>query len=265
MTAKQGPMYDSLAGLRNRIRPNARRESNYNGIKDPSPSPLDWKGDGEDHINIWRHAETELGRFLALDSELSVNHKYFGRFGSVETFWYYIQSRERDDRIRSMYGKTLKNFIRKLTREQVTNFRAMIGDTMYQRVLQYPPLLKALKDSTLPFDYYYIDNRNEVGIPIRPNFFKWVLSAMEEIRRAVKEEREPNFTLLMDNRKIGIYDTVLPKKTVKPEESLSTEDLQAEEVSVNSENEDFTFNTVNSTDVVVEHHPIVQDTENTPV
>lgn len=262
MATKQGPMYDSLAGLRNRIRPNTRRENNYNGIKDPSPSPLEWKGDGVDHINIWRRGETELGRFLALDSDLAVNHKYFGRFGSVETFWYYIQSRERDDRIRSMYGKTLKNFIRKLTREQITNFRAMIADTMYQRVLQYPPLFHELKQSTLPFDYYYIDKRSEAGVPIRPNFFKWVLSAMEEIRRAIKEEREPNFTLLMDNRKIGIYDTVLPKKAVKVEEDKKPE-ITGEVDSVISEETSIEVN--NTQDLTEDFHPVAEvQVENTP-
>lgn len=218
MAPKHGSMYDSLAGLRNRIHPKPRREYSNAGMKDPSPSPLEWKGDGVDHINIWIHAETDLGRFLALDSDLPVSHNYFGRFCSVETFWYYIQSQERDDRIRTMFGKTLKGFVRRLNRQHVVNFRAMIADTMYQRIQQYPPLLEAVKNSVLPFDYYHFDNRNEVKIPIRPNFFKWLLAAMEEIRKAVKEEREPNFGFLMDSRKMSIYESVLPKRTEKPED-----------------------------------------------
>ena len=220
MVVKHGSMYDSLAGLRNRIHPKPRRERSNDGMKDPSPSPMEWKGDGIDHINIWIHAETDLGRFLALDSDLPVNHSYFGRFCSVETFWYYIQSEERDDRIRTMFGKTLKSFVRRLNRQHVVNFRAMIADTMYQRIQQYPPLLEAVKNSVLPFDYYRFDNRNEVKIPIRPNFFKWLLSALEEIRKAVKEGREPNFGFLMDSRKMSIYESVLPKRAEKVEETL---------------------------------------------
>lgn len=219
MAVKHGSMYDSLAGLRNRIHPKPRREHSNDGMKDPSPSPLEWKGDGVDHINIWIHAETDLGRCLALDSDLPVNHNYFGRFCSVETFWYYIQSQERDDRIRTMFGKSLKSFVRRLNRQHVVNFRAMIADTMYQRIQQYPPLLEAVKNSVLPFDYYRFDNRNEVKIPIRPNFFKWLLTALEEIRKAIKEEREPNFGFLMDSRKMGIYDSVLPKRAEKVEEA----------------------------------------------
>lgn len=226
--AKHGPMYDSLAGLRNRVRPTEVRKQQYNGIKDPSPSPLEWKGDGEDHINIWIEGQTTLGQYLALDSDLPFTHKYFGRFQSVECFWFYIQSQERDDRLRSMRGQTLKTFSRKLTRHRVTNFQAIIADTMYQRVMAYKKLQDAIRESTLPFDYYYVERSGEIHLPVRPNFFKWIVAAVNEIRKALQGNREPNFSFLMDIKNVNIYKFVLPESVFRKEPVAGAEAVATE-------------------------------------
>lgn len=205
----QGPMQQKLRELRNQV-PKARRDS----IRDPSPSPMLWKGDGEDHINIYDRSETELGAILVHNSKLTFVHNIFGRFYDMESFWHYIQSAERDDRTRTMTGQILKNFAKKLTMTRVKNFRAIIMDANYQRIKQYDPVVQAMKESTLPFDCYYVNE--ETGLRTRPVFFKWLIMGFEEIRRALKEEREPDFGFLLDQPGTGIYEFAIPNLTQAP-------------------------------------------------
>ena len=204
--AKTGTMSHQLQKVKKHLHTSAP-----SGMRDPSPSPMKWKADGEDHINIWDNAATELGRYLSHNSELPFKHNIFGKFSSMENFWHYILSDERDDRLRSMRGTTLRIFSRKLTPTKITNFRAIISDSNYQRIKSYASLSKEVAKSKLPFDSYYT---NENGIRIRPSYFKWLIAGFEEIRKALKEEREPNFAFLLDNPKSEIYQYVIPASPV---------------------------------------------------
>lgn len=188
----------------------------YNKLRDPWPSAMNLIKDGVDHINIWDAAETELGKLLCNNSPLSFVHNILGKFYSIESFWHYIQSEERDDSIRSMYGPALKNFSRRSQSRQVKNFRAVIVDAAYQRIKQYPVLAEAMAESTLPFDCYYID-RNAGGIRVRPNFFKWLILGFEELRTALKEKREPDLKFIMDDQsaEADMYEDIRPTPVVQ--------------------------------------------------
>lgn len=178
-----------------------------NAMRAPATSAMNWVGDGIDHINIWEKADTELGRFLSHGSNNDFNHSQLGRFNNMEALWHYVQSEERDDRIRNMRGRYLKNFSRQLTPLRVSNFKAIIMDSNYQRIRQYEPMVELIVATDLPFDCYYVNHDSKLRI--RPVFFKWLILGFEEIRRALKEKRDPNFTDFMDNGAIGIYDSVL--------------------------------------------------------
>lgn len=181
-----------------------------NGIKDPSPSPMEWIGDGVDHINILRDGNTSLGDFLAHGTRFPFTHNIFGKFSNMESFWYYLQSTERDDRIRVLSGKPLMVFKGKLTFHRVTNFRAIIMDSNWQKIKQYKDVAIVMRDSVLPFDCYRIDSVR--GLRIRPVYFKWLVVGFEEIRKALKEDREPNFDFLLDEEGSGIYDFCITKR-----------------------------------------------------
>lgn len=176
--------------------------------QDPRPSPMNWQGDGIDHINIWGQAETDLGKLLAHGAKVSFKHRIFGRFSCLESFWHWVRSEEHDDRIRTMTGKSLQDFVTMLTRQNVVNFRAIIMDANYQKVKQYPEITAAIVESVLPFDCYYVYKR-ETSIPIRTNFASWVIDGFEEIRTALKEQREPDFTALRDTKDDDMYAHLL--------------------------------------------------------
>jgi hypothetical protein len=211
---KNNTMFQKLSALTSRNNIKTRDD-----INDPSPSPMNWKEDGLDHINIWSNAETELGKVLAHEFPLNFYHSVFGKFCSVESFWFYINSAERDDVIRNMSGKVLKDFSKKLTKIRVLNFRAIIMDSNWQRIQQYPDIVEAIKMNELPYDTYYVNSSNKLRV--RHAYFKWFNKGFEEIVRAIKEDRQPDFSFLLDRQDTGIYDFVLPQqvaKSAKPKE-----------------------------------------------
>lgn len=173
---------------------------------------MHWKEDGGDHINIGVSAFTELGKGLNFGSKISFRHSIFGHFENVECFWHYLRSEDRDDRIRGLTGIALTKFMKNVNKVQHINFRAMILDAHYQRIYQNDFLYNEIIASTLTFDCYHV---NEAGIRIRPSHYKWLIQGLEEIRKALKENREPDYRPFMDNVNVDIYYDVLPNYVKK--------------------------------------------------
>lgn len=194
------------------LRNNRQSGSKKNRMDDSMNLPCaDTVGsDGVDHINIYSKAKTDLGLALALSCPLSFRHSVFGKFKSVESFWFYLRTTERDDRIRTMSGGSLRKFAGKLKQQRVVNFCAIFMDANWQKVKQFPEIENEMRDSVLPFEMYYTYRRVN-GVRIRPTYAHWMISGFEEIRKALKENREPDFRWLMDNKNIGLLDSVLPK------------------------------------------------------
>lgn len=225
---QRGPMSEKLGNLRGSIQTRPRQS-----YRAPYPSADTWIEDGLDHINIYERSKLDLGKALAHGNKLGFNHSIFGSFGNIEAFWHYIQSNERDDRIRQMKGETLKDFARQLTRSKVTNFRAIIIDANYQRIKQYKELVNAMIESELPFDCYYY---NQSDIRQRHQYSIWLIQGFEEIRKALKENREPDLTRFLDVEDSEIYQFVVPaylrnKLKKKEEEQSASSDKPSDDES----------------------------------
>lgn len=158
--------------------------------------------DGVEHINIYQLGKTELGRALSPYTHLPFKHCKFGSFASLEGFWHYIKSDARDDRMRTLYGFKARTVGDTIPAGNTENFKAIVMDANYQKIKSYPALLDAVKESTLPFDMYYL-HHNDDDVRIRVPSAMWVVPGFEEIRRAIKAGVEPDFGFLMNNRKKG--------------------------------------------------------------
>lgn len=172
-------------------------------------SPTDWKGDGVDHINVNNDGLTEIGQMLSHRYEFPFVHSHFGRFKTLEGFEYYIRSLGKNDRFRTLHGERLAAYIKRVDMPElnIPNYRAIKVDALYQRIMQQPELKQMVAESTLPFDFYYVIRTS--GLPVRPPFHLWMSKGLEEIRKAIKENREPDFTFLKTFKKKGIYDAIL--------------------------------------------------------
>ena len=196
-------------------------------VRDPLPNITSMGEDGVDHINIGSGAATQLGRDLSHNARFPLTHSVFGRFDSMQAFWEYIRSEERDDRLRNLYGERLYRMAKRLHPAKVQNFRAIIMDANYQKIVQHPALAKALAESDKPFDCWYRYNRDN-GIQARPGYAHWLIWGFEEIRKALKEEREPNFTELMESRRLGLYGGVVVTAKVIAPAVVKAEEAAAE-------------------------------------
>lgn len=172
--------------------------------------PLEnWKAEGVDHIRIDRDSSDPLGKYLFPEHYCPFRHHIFDRFTSISGFWLYITLQDRNDIVRDMSGMELAQYRKRSAVRDVPQLRAIIADTYWRRLQTSPQIIKRLEESTLPFDVYFLSEG--VGLRIRNRNAPWLVPMFEEIRRAVKEKREPDFDFLKFGRPADIYEDVIPK------------------------------------------------------
>jgi hypothetical protein len=183
--------------------------------------------DGKDHINIWEHGATELGKCLSHDVAIGFVHPVLGKFNSVVGFFNYIRSEEKDDRLRHLSSKVANLHFKSLTPVNVKNFKALVMDANWLKVQQNPALKKALMESELPFDSWYTYKRRD-GVRQRPAIAFWIVPGFNEIRAALKEGREPDWSKirLLPKDVKDLYEPIRPVYA-KPEEKVEEVKPQA--------------------------------------
>lgn len=147
-------------------------------------------GDSVTHINIWYRADTELGRLLSHFSYSPFVHPYYGPFNSMEGFWFYIRSIERDDKLRNLYGAKAKEYGRTLTCQWCPNFREIINIANFYKIEQNEHLKKLVLASTLPFKSYYLFGEGQVLI--HPKEHEWLVQGFEENRKMFQWGMRPH-------------------------------------------------------------------------
>lgn len=145
--------------------------------------------DGVEYINIYLHGKTELGQMLAHFYKSPFLHPYFGSFNSMEGFWHYIKTQEKDDRLRVMTGPEARKLGKTLTRHYIKNFHDVITAANFYKIEQNEKLKKLFVESTLPFDYYYLFGPGQVLV--RPTGGEWLLESFTKIRTMMKEGERP--------------------------------------------------------------------------
>jgi hypothetical protein len=160
----------------------------------PEPPAIDVviapKGDGINYINIWNKGETELGCMLSHFYSASFVHPHYGYFSSMEGFWHYIRTAEKDDSLRNLTGIKAKNHGRTFTQEFVFNFCDIINEANFFKIEQNPKIKELFLKSDLPFEFYYLYGSGPVVI--RPNGWEWLVAGFERTRTLMKAgERLP--------------------------------------------------------------------------
>lgn len=176
-----------------------------------------WKEDGVDHINISRYSKSTLGRLLDFDHARAFDHPILGPFKSINSLWYFIRAKIQNDHIRMLSGAELKDFVYNKCgglKGGIPNFRAVIMHSAWLRLRSFRDYAAKLKECDLALDSY---RRLESGIRVRFEQTPWVVSGYEEIRKALQENREPDFSFLLDKGHLDIYEGVL--KMLVPEGS----------------------------------------------
>lgn len=194
-------------------------------------NPNSWIGDGIDHINIFRSGETALGRCLNLDFARRFNNPTLGHFRSINSAWFYLRAQNRDESIRDMNGSALKKYVNSIggAKELIPNFQALILHIAYLRIKGNKEFTNLILGTTLPFDCY---QPNANGLATRFAHSSWFAEGHDEIRSAIRENREPDFTFAMDRRTVtenvylGAMAILKPKHS---EEEIAAAKLKVEE------------------------------------
>lgn len=185
-----------------------------------------WEADGVDHINISRYGKTPLGKMLDMDHIRNFEHPLLGPFKTMNSLWFFLRARQPNDHIRVLNNPELRGFVFNScggVKSGVPNFRAVVMHAAYLRIKAFKDITRLMIESELPFDSY---KTLQSGIRVRFEHTLWVVNAFEEIRKALKEEREPNFSHLMDRDTQDIYSGVL--KMLNPNgNTLSVEEIKA--------------------------------------
>lgn len=149
-----------------------------------------YKQDGITHINTHTKSNKELGRMLSHYYEAPFVHPYFGRFKCIEGFWYYIRGGCKDDGFRNLDGYRSKQRAQKgakngtYEKRNVPHLKDVLLHANFYKIDQNEDIKKALIESTLPFDHYFVFGPGK--LVIKPNGSDWLVDIFTELREVFR-------------------------------------------------------------------------------
>ena len=148
----------------------------------------DPKEDGKSHINVYSRGATRLGRALSNFSRLAFEHPLYGRFASVEGFWYYAATGFQHDDLREVSGYQAKQLGRSYPRAMIDEetFRHHIRVALDARFHDHPWLRVELAMSTLPLVHYYYWGKEDNPKVVVPSN-KWLMEHLEHSRKRFRD------------------------------------------------------------------------------
>lgn len=156
---------------------------------------LDWASeDGVSHINIEYRAATELGRILDFSHPTGFIHPTYGHFHSMEGFWTWLRSEDRDDRYRHETGVVLRMSRHNRNTVYIENIKDVMIGAMYEKIVQNEGLLKLFKENTLPYDMYFVHKPPTAtgpGVLTRHRMSSILLDVIQHVDALIKNDNFP--------------------------------------------------------------------------
>lgn len=152
-----------------------------------NPDP---KEDGVSHINIYSKGATQIGRMLSNFYRASFQYDSYGKFESVEGFWYYYFTGCKHEHLRELYGIAAKKAGQALRDDRVDiggisdTDREVILEAIRCKLRQHKQIRETLGKSELPFEHYYW--WGEPPIVVNLPQYKWIVDEFERLRKILK-------------------------------------------------------------------------------
>ena len=200
-------------------------------------SPNNVGKEGTDHINISIQSETRLGKLLDPAYLKTINYRYVGKFNSVLSLWYWVRSPSLDDNFRRLTGQKLKMYAEAngVFGNYVPNFKAIVAKATWIKIKGYPNVLKEIRELDEKTKFYSYHVVKASGVRICTNYAAMIIEVVEEIVKAVKEGREPNFELFVDKPHVsgldyleGVLTKIMPKERIEEMKKLDEADAEPE-------------------------------------
>ncbi len=116
---------------------------------------IDPEKDGIDHINVYSKGETKLGRALSNFAELPFKHPLYGKFASMEGYWYWVKTGKMHEHFREYSGFYAKKVGKQYEAIKNPNFELDIRQGIKCKLYQRPNLFRDLLNNNLPLKHYY--------------------------------------------------------------------------------------------------------------
>jgi hypothetical protein len=152
--------------------------------------------EGEDHFNIADNADSFIGKLMSPGYTKTISYPYLGEFASVASLGYWVKDSERSELLRKLAGPKLKHFVN-VNRKEIghfPNFKAVIGYGTWVKLQGYPYIVKQLKElDTDKVKFLAYTKVEDSGIRMTHKSAEMYIQIANEIVKAIKEERQPNF------------------------------------------------------------------------
>lgn len=148
---------------------------------------IDPTKDGVDHINVWSKGSTLVGRLCSNFAHTPFVHPKYGRFESMEGFYYFIRSGAHDYNCARLHGFAAKEYGKTLPKVSVKGFHYIMRDGLRMKFMQNSHLRFLLKTTHLPLLHYYVYGKPPNCSIIVPKGNDWLVEGLERMRRILKE------------------------------------------------------------------------------
>lgn len=195
---------------------------------------IDPKEDGYTHLNIYSKAHTQLGRDLSNFSDYPLEHPKYGRFASMEGFYYWVSTGGHDESFRELVGYDAKKHGESLEKVEDSEFQKKICEGLLARFDTNPDLKKRFIETTLPFVHYYYYGKDIEDVKVvEPITSDFMMQYLRSLRRYLRKEENAIeiYTIqlgkhaLAKKRRIPVLDTTVKSgdKTFSPTWEIVTQ------------------------------------------
>lgn len=178
------------------------------GSQEPYKTPNQYTEEGVDHINIQLSSMLPVGRFLDPGYRMVFDYPFIGRFSSILTLGYWLKLAVKEDEVRFLGGSKLSTYVKskELKCKNITNYSAIIAKATWIKLQKRPEMIKAIADLPTSVAILCYTTNKVSGVRLISNVAPLVVPVMTEVIAAIRENREPDYTLLANRPKKDKYE-----------------------------------------------------------
>ena len=148
--------------------------------------------EGKDHINMYSRSSTALGRLLSNFAYTPFVHPEYGKFASVEGFYFWVSTGFQHHKLKVMSGYGAKQYGGAFPRVELDDFEKKIREAIRLKIEQNPKLKKLLLECDLPIAHYYYYGKPENCKVIELSEHNYMLEEIEAVRTELKAKEDEN-------------------------------------------------------------------------